>query len=443
MSRTLQPNHNMEAEMALLGSMMLTGKVCRRMARDVREDDFFRPGHQHIFAALQKISDEGVEPDLVILRNQLTEAGHIENVGGMDYLIQIAECVPSSANAEHYAKIVREKRVQRDMLDHANQLAGGALQTEIESNDDRFSHWARSFEAVRASHSRSSKIPPSIREIFAEIDTVMVDILGGMKPEASEATSGFLSLDKLIGGFFPGHQVVVGGYSGDGKTAFAFESIIQSVLANGAPWLIISCEMDKEDILRRFIQSRTGIQVICQQKGFVKEDQYQEICDVMEKYRKLPIYIVDRRTTLDQIYIMALKIQSQHGRLGGIAVDYLQLFKNQQPSSWRTWNDAEDLNAIVDRLKEMAKELRCSTLVLSQFNRDSQKDDRSPKLTDLKGSGGIENSADLVLLLHRPNKGEEGTGSELAHVYVAKARFARPGKVTLRFTPSKALWGEA
>lgn len=443
MSSTTQPGHNIEAEAALLGSMMLSPKVCRQMVRELRVDDFFRPGHQIIFNALIKLTDEGCEVDPIVIRNQLTETGNLDDVGGMDYMTQLMECVPSAAKADNFAKIVREKRVQRDMLDHANQLAGGALLTEIDSNDDRFSHWCQSYIAVRDSHVRSSKIPPSIKEIFTAIDTEMTNVICGNKPRASDATTGFECLNNLIGGFFEGHQIVVGGFSGDGKTAFAFESIIQSTLANGAPWLIISCEMDRGDIMRRFIQSRTGIPVICQRLGKIVEAQYQEICDVMEKYRSLPIYLVDRRSTLDQVYIMALKIQAQHGRLGGIALDYLQLFKNQQPSSWRSWNDAEDLNAIVDRMKEMAKELSCATMVLSQFNRDSQKDDRPPKLTDLKGSGGIENSADVVLLLHRPNKAEENKGSELADVYVAKARFARPGKVTMRFTPSKALWGEA
>ena len=441
MSKTFLPSHDIEAEMSALGSMILSDRVCLQLCRDMEASDFFRPAHGLIFESLKKLVKRGgIDP--IMLRAQLIEDGSFTEAGGMDYIIQLAEFVPSAANGIRYAEIVKSKRVQRDMLHESERLSEVAFDSDAEGNDARFQLWVESFNSVRASYSRSSKIPPSLQDIFKGLDGEICDAFEGKSESGSGFSCGFPTLDSVFGGFFPGDQVVIGGYSGDGKTAFAFESVIRSATISNEPWLFISCEMTKEDILRRFIQSRTGISVIDQRQGKIDGLQYQEISEVMEEFHKLPVYIVDQKSSMDQVSAMALKIRNQFGCFGGIAIDYLQLFKNQQPKKNRTWSDAEDLNAIVDTMKDMAKELKGTTVILSQFNRASQKEDRAPKLEDLKGSGGIENSADVVLLLHRSGKDEAREGKEQAHVHIAKARFARPTKVTLNFTPSRVLWSE-
>ena len=428
------PAYSIEAEMSTLGSMILVQNVAERFARELQADDFFRPAHQLVFEAIANVV-KAQEIDIVTLRTELLRRGILGDVGGVDYLLQLAEYVPSAANAMYYAEIVKEKKFVRDSLKVSQSLELASLSSDIEDNAERFQEWIKGFDEIKTSYARSMKVPPTVNEVFKSVDAQICDAFE--TGAAAMFTTGFPSLDAKFGGFFPGDQYVLGGYSGDGKTAMMCELVFRSAAQSKGlmPWLIVSGEMTSQSLMLRFVQSKTGIKVNDVRAGRIDGLQYSEIGSTMEEFHKLPIHIVEKLDTVADVAALAFQVKQKYGTLGGIAVDYVQMMTKGFKK-----DGVQEFDALMNAFKDLAKELSCSTLLLSQMNRESQKESRPPEKRDLKGSGGIEASSDVIMLLHRPNK--NSGHMEPASCIVDKARFDAPGKVSLHFVPSRVLWKE-
>lgn len=427
------PPSNPEAEMSVLGSMVLDVQVAKELSRDMDREDFFTPGHGILFDAICGVSESG-QVDVVLLRERLIADESLQDVGGWDYVIQVCNFVPSPANYRRYAKIVKDKRFQRDMKTVADKLRSASFDANFETNEDRMALIEESFKGIRDSFSRVNRISPSIGDIMRQVDAELCDTFT-LGNTAKAFTTGFPSLDAHVSGFFPGDQVIIGGWTGDGKTAFVGESMVKAAAMQGTVSLFNSGEMKSCDVVRRIIQSRSGVSVGRMRRGDFDGNDYQGMSDVMEEHYKLPVYIEDKLMKPDQLYAKAIRIKREHGRIDRIALDYIQML-----GKFTRRGDVGEMDSMMYEYKDMAKELGCTTLLLSQFNTESQKDARPPRLGDLKGTGGIAASADWVLLLHRPNPIKHGR--ESASCYVAKARFGPVGKVALDFIPDRATWVE-
>jgi len=409
----------------------MSEKACKELGKDLQPEDFYLPAHQFMFDALAKVGTKG-SADPVLLREQLILDERYQDVGGMEYIIQIAEFVPSAANATHYAKIVKDKRFQRDMASMADKMRSASFDANFETNEDRVSLCEESFKLIRESFSRVNQMSPSFGDILKQVDSELCNTFS-LGQTAKAYSTGFLGLDEHVTGFFPGDQVIIGGWTGDGKTAFLGESLVRSALRNGTVSLFNSGEMKSGDVIRRIIQSRSGVSVGRQRSGKFDGNDYQEMASVMEEHFKIPVYIEDKLMKPDQLYAKAIRIKREHGRIDRIGLDYIQML-----NKFTRRGGVDEMDSMMYEYKDMAKELECTTLLLSQFNTESQKDPRPPRLGDLKGSGGIAASADWVLLLHRPNPVK--VGRESADCYVAKARFGPVGRVGLDFIPDRATW---
>ena len=452
------PAFSIEAEMSTLGSMILSQKVAEQLSKEMEADDFFRPAHQTIFTAICHVI-KTMQINLVTLRTELLSRGVLGDVGGMDYIMQLAEYVPGGSNANHFSEIVKDRKFIRDSVKAAQDLQLVSLSSDVEHNAGRMDAWEKSIADVRKSFVRIGKEPKSLNAVFKDMDAGICKAFEGEGPKAFK--TGFPSLDRVFRGFFPGRQYFLGGYSKDGKTAMLCELIFKSAklayekeysieknMAEvekrqfdpskviGAPWVVFTGEMSERELLARFIQSRTGIDSNDILLGEINGEQYQEIGDVMEEFHRLPIHVVERLGTIEDIHRECMKISQKYGRLAGFGVDYIQLMT----SAFKR-DGVREFDALMYGFKEIAKELNCSSLLLSQLNRDSKKSEGPPVMEQMKGSGGIEASADVVMMLHRPNRGEN-VSRENATCYVRKNRFGPEGFASLHFVPSRVLWKE-
>ncbi len=425
------PSWSENAEQSLLGAMMANSRACIDTIKEIQPDDFFRPAHGMLFNAIKAVAVAG-DVDPVTLQNQLIADEALEDVGGMDYVIQVCEIMPMASNAAFYAKIVKEKKFQRDMSNLASQLRTASFDAGFENNEDRFSLWEKLTKEIRESYSRVNMVSPSLKNIMGKVNDSLLIAFHNSGEQAN--STGYRSLDNAIGGWFPGDQVIVGAFTGDGKTAF-MSDCVERCANRGGVCLIGSGEMKDTALAQRMVQSMTGVSVSDMRRGNFDGSQMSKMDSAMAHFSKLPVYVEDRLLKPDQLYAKAMRIKREHGRLDLITQDYAQLL-----TKFCKRGGVDEMDAMMMEYKEMAKDLDCTSFILSQFNTESQKEDRVPTLKDLKGTGGIVASADWVLLLHRPNKVR--FGRERANCYIAKARFGAPQCVPLEFIPEKATWIE-
>ena len=431
-------NVSLEAEKSVLGSMILSNQAATKGVNLLDASDFFRPGHGIIFEAMQSLVSRQKDVDLVTIRAELGK--ELVNAGGIDYLMQIAEYVPSAANLESYADIVREKSLRRRLTSQADAIKVLASNDEL-SIDDIFGKTTKGIADIQKGVSKSPMV--KLSKAMADWDN---DLLS--QDEVNLYTTGFPTLDKSCGGFGAGDQVIVGAYSGMGKTAFALESMLLSCQKSKQPWIFFSMEMTTNQLISRFIQSRTGIGINRQRQKQFTDKEYTLMTDHLEAFYALPIYIVDSGAmNPSTIRVRASEVAEKHGSIGGFVLDYLGM-------AVKTTNFQQRASAVEQfcfETKELAKEFKCTSMILSQLSRQSVMNDgkepEAPSLYHLKESGGIEASADLVLALHRPEywkakKEERKEQIASAYVHILKQRYGATDVCELAFVPSQARWVE-
>ena len=429
---------NLEAEQCVLGSCILSSKASAKALAVLKPTDFWLPQHQVIFAVIKGLVSQAREVDFVTVRDALGD--HLQDAGGIDYLMQVAEYVPSAENVGAYADIVRDKSVRRSIIQTAKDTVNQALDDDI-ATADLMTNYGRAVSTIQSGNVRNPMV--SIGDAMREWDEELLS-----DTPARLYTTGFPSLDKMCGGFGAGDQVIVGAYSGMGKTAFGFESIMLSSKRTNKPWVIFSLEMNAHQLVSRFVQSRTGIGINRQRQRQFNEQDYTLMSSYLEDFYKLPIYIVDSgQVTPSVIRSRLLEVSERHGDVAGFMIDYLGM-------AVKTTNTQQRASAVEQYCfdtKGIAKEFNCTSLILSQLARDSVRSEtrtpEPPSLYHLKESGGIEASADIVLGLHRPEYWEAKRDGRKenkapAYVHVLKQRYGATGVVDLEFTPWQARWHE-
>jgi replicative DNA helicase len=380
------------AEVCVLGCMILHPKSIAIVEKILTTTDFHRPAHQLIYDAILQMNPNSV--DMVTLRAKLESLGILENIGGIEYVVEICEGVPSVSNTGYYCKIVRDRAVRRALM-----VLGSVCTTKANDGDesdtvqhlggvqhDIYTLSRRLLDEYTGEATFGQAVQQAIDMQKAAIDDPSV--LEGIK-------TGLLGIDNETNGFKPGQLVVLAADTSAGKSAMALQWATQAAIG-GKRVLVISAEMSPMEIGQRIIQNRGGIIGSKLQKGVHDEQDWREINHVQEITRSLKAHVVETSPTVRDIALLARERSSLWGGLDIIFVDYLQLM--QSPSAKKSLR--EQISEITRELKALASELKVPIVLLSQFERGGVKHNVLPTIHNLKESGSIEQDASVIILMY-------------------------------------------
>jgi replicative DNA helicase len=409
-----------EAEAAVLGSMIVDRECIGDVVQALTVESFYRPEHRMIFEALVHLYEANSAIDLVTLRDQLKKRNELDSSGGVEYLVRVAEAVPSAASVEYYATIVKEKAMLRQLAT----VAGEILQAA-------YSQTGEVSEMLDAAEQKVFAVTEQnlLTETFENIESRKEMHITGLETQ-------FYELDEMLCGLQKGEMIIIAGRPSMGKTSFAL-NIAENVGANSRtpqPVVIFSLEMGRHQLVERILCSQARIDSQLVRKGLLSSEQYAELTRAGSELYDKPIFIDDTAgMTPLEIRAKCRRLKSQHN-IQGVFIDYLQLMS----LSGRTESRQQEISTISRQLKALARELSVPVVVLSQLNRSpEEREGHRPRMSDLRESGSLEQDADVVLLLHREDyyhRGEsEWDESHVAEVIVAKQRNGPTGVVQLTF----------
>ncbi len=417
----------MEAEQATLGSMLLDREALLKALEILRPEDFYYEAHRIIFESMVELFDEDKVCDLVTLAEKLRQKGKLENVGGMEYLAQIVNVVPTAANVEYYARIVEEKSLVRSLIQVCTRIIKESYEAKLEANEllDQAQNLILQLSQKRI---RSDFVP--LKEVVNEAFDRITELYH-RDEHVTGVPSGFADLDVLTAGFQPSDFVVVAARPGMGKTSFCLNIAQYVGVEKRIPVAIFSLEMSKDQIAQRMLCSEARIDAGRVRKGFLTEKDWPQLAQAAGKLAEAPIFIDDTPSiSVLELRAKARRLKAEKN-LGLVIIDYLQLMKGYG----RSENRQQEISEISRSLKAMARELNIPVIAVSQLSRAvEQRSPKRPQLSDLRESGAIEQDADLVILIYREDYYNPNTTKKnIAEVIVAKQRNGPVGTVELLF----------
>ncbi|MBS0187068.1 MAG: replicative DNA helicase [Planctomycetes bacterium] len=401
------PPHSLEAEMSLLGSILLDPRQLSDVLAIVRKpEEFYSEAHATIFRAVVEVYDRFNSGDLVQIVEAIKDKGQLEQVGGADYLVKLAESVPSAVNAPHYARIVAEKAKLRKLIDAAGTMLYEAYHTGELGPDGAREVLDKAEMAVFEIAQQQELADPQLLKDLLQLEIDRIESQEGKG--ISGVPTGFLDLDDLLRGMQPGELVIVAARPSMGKTALALNIAEQMAIGVGLmghaptpnPVALFSLEMSKSAVTQRLISARSGIPSQNLRGGHKLNDrEYRKLLSACDELAKAPVFIDDTpNMTVLALRARARRLVAQHG-VKAIMIDYLQLLT--APGAARESRQVE-VSTISRNIKALARELNVPVICLSQLNRASeQREGNKPRMSDLRESGSIEQDADVIVLLHR------------------------------------------
>jgi len=386
------PPHAIEAEMSLLGSMLIDPKVIGDALMIVRSgDDFFKPANGAIYDAMVELYDRHGALDIVPLNQLLADRDVLESVGGLNYLVELANAVPTAANAEHYARLVRDKASIRRLIDAAGDIlhdsyhASEDARLVLEAAEQRIFQIAQQSEQVQAE---------SLRELVVETMKIIDRNDGRL---ITGIPSAFIELDEMTHGLQRGEMLILAARPSMGKTAFALNIAEQAALL-GHPVGVFSLEMGRQQLVQRLLSSKSGVDSQKIRRSMLGKDDWDRLREACAVLYEAPLYIDDTPgLSLMQMRAKARRMVAKY-EIQMFVVDYMQLMT----SGGRSESRQVEISEISRGVKAMARELNVPVVCLSQLNRASeQREGHRPRMSDLRESGSIEQDADVVMLLHR------------------------------------------
>jgi replicative DNA helicase len=422
------PPHNMEAEMAVLGAILLDGEAIVTAMERVSGDDFYRSAHQYIFEAMVELFQEEEPVDLITLTARLQNKQQLDDVGGVIYLTELANAVPTAANVDYYAQIVEEKSLLRRLIRTATQIVTNGFG----GSDDvgqMLSEAERRIMEVSQRRSGSGFI--SIRDVLMEVFD-KVEYLYSHKGGTTGIPSGFPDLDKMTSGFQRSDLIIVAARPSVGKTAFAL-NVAQNVGVRAKETVaIFSLEMGAAQLVQRIICAEANIDAGRMRTGFLEPDDWSKLTMAIGTLSEANIYIDDSaNVTVADIRARCRRLKREKG-LGMILIDYLQLISGKGKAGE---NRQQEVSEISRTLKQIARELDVPVIALSQLSRGvEQRQDKRPMMSDLRESGSIEQDADIVAFLYRDDYYDKETEKKnIIEIIIAKQRNGPVGTVELVF----------
>jgi len=426
------PPHNEEAEQAVLGSMLLSKEALIKVVDVLKPESFYYEHHSIIFSVIQDLHNRGYPVDLVSVTEELRSRQLLDKVGGSVYLASLLEVVPTSANVEYYMQIVQEKALLRKLISVGTEIVSlGYNETEsIEYLVDKAEQLV--FEIAETHQLRG---PIALRELLARSFHQIETIHQTGKPYTGIPT-GFWDLDRMTGGLQPSDLILVAARPGMGKTSFCLNIALNVALEEKRPVVIFSLEMSGFQLALRMLGSEAGIDIYRLRNGQVRENEWPKLANTFGKLANAPIYIDDTpNLNIIEMKARARRLKAERG-LDLIIVDYLQLIRIGEKNK----TEQQEISEISRGLKALARELEVPVIAVSQLSRAVEaRADRRPQLSDLRGSGGLEQDADVVLFLYREGyyktqtQEEEMNLPEEVEVIIAKQRNGPTGSVKLLF----------
>ncbi len=407
--------------------MLLDKEALLRVLDILQPEDFYKENHRLIFESIVELFEEDQACDIVTLVAKLRQKNQLEAVGGMDYVTQLVNIVPTAANAEYYAHIVEEKSIFRSVINLCTRIIRESYNSDLDAKEllDRAQNWILQLSQKKI---RYDFVPLKaiINEAFDRIEE-----LYHRDEHVTGVPSGFVDLDLITAGFQPSDFVVVAARPGMGKTSLCLNIAQYVGTKKNVPVAIFSLEMSKDQIAQRMLCSEARIDAAKVRKGFIAEREWPELARAAGRLAEANIFIDDTPS----ISVLELRAKSRRLKaekdLGLVIVDYLQLMRGYG----RPENRQQEISEISRSLKAMARELNVPVIAVSQLSRAvEQRTPKRPQLSDLRESGAIEQDADLVLLIYRedyynPNSSKKG----IAEIIVAKQRNGPIGTVDLMF----------
>jgi len=425
------PPHSIEAEQSVLGGLLLENRAWDKVADVVDEHDFYRQDHRLIFRSIAVLAESDNPLDIITLSNWLKDRDELENAGGLAYLGTLAKDTPSAANIRAYAKIVREKSVLRQLI---------SIGTEI--TDDGFNAGDRpSKELLDDAEKKIFEIAEqgNRQQDFQNIKNLLKSTLktieerGKSSDALTGAETGYTDLDEKTSGLQNGDLIIVAGRPAMGKTTFSMNLAEFVAINDKKAVAIFSMEMPAEQLILRMFASIGRVPLNDIRSGKIREEDWPRIGMAVKTFGETKLFIDDTAAlSPTEIRAKCRRLAREHGNLGLVVIDYIQLMQTGSQSD----NRAAEISEISRGLKQLAKEMECPVIALSQLNRSlEQRPNKRPIMSDLRESGAIEQDADIIMFIYRDEVyNEDSPDKGMAEVIIGKQRNGAIGTVRLTFT---------
>ena len=421
------PPHSREAEESVIGAVLLSEDAVNEVMDRVHPEDFYVPAHQAIFEAMRELFDGNQAIDAVTVSEELRRRGELEKIGGIQYLTRLVDIVPSTSNVAYYAGIVEEHAKRRELI------RAGALVTEVafDIDEDISTVMDRAEqEVLGVAERRTSQTLLEVGPMFSDV-LEHIELLEERGSEITGLETGFVDLDKKLAGLQPANLVVIAARPAMGKSSLALGIGIH-VAKKAEPVAFFSLEMSKEELVQRILSHEGRVDSMKLRSGQLGP-LWKRVVDAAGRMYKAPIFVDDSPVvTVTDIRAKCRRLKRKKG-LSLVVVDYLQLMQ----ASTRE-NRQQEISEITRNLKNLARELSVPVIAVSQLNRSLEaREDKRPRLSDLRESGAIEQDADVVMFIYRHEyyHPEDPDKRGIAEVIVAKHRAGSTGPVEMTFQP--------
>lgn len=423
------PPHSIEAEQSVLGGLMLDNRCWDDVAERVQEGDFYRQDHRHIFRVMGQLA-EGSQPiDVVTVSEALQKLDLLEDTGGLTYLAELAKNTPSAANIKAYAEIVRERSVLRQLIGVGNDIADSAFYPEGRDSQELLDNAERQVFQIAEQGAKKGG-PQSIKPLLAKAIDRIDELFSSDEPLTGLPT-GFTDLDGMTSGLQPADLVIVAARPSMGKTTFAMNICENALIKSGKPVLVFSMEMPAEAIVMRMLSSLGRIDQTRIRSGKLEEDDWPRLNSAISLLSEQKLFIDDTPAlSPTEVRARARRVYRDHGEIGLIMIDYLQLMQVPGAES-----RVAEISEISRSIKGIAKELSVPVIALSQLNRSlEQRPNKRPVMSDLRESGAIEQDADVITFIYRDEVyNEDSPEKGVAEIIIGKQRNGPIGSVKLAF----------
>ena len=415
---------SIEAEMSVLGAMILDNEVINLVIPILNKLSFYKTAHRELYQAIVDVYDKGQPVDLVVLREELKKRSLLEKVGGVEYLMELEEAVPTIGNVEYYANIVREKAIKRNLIEVAATIQKQSFE---ESTDTEYlldaSERAIFDITQKKFNTASTRLNEILKETFSRIEN-----LHDRQSRLTGLSAGFYDLDDITCGLQPSELIIVAARPSMGKTSLVLNIVEHVGVVEKKPVVIFSLEMSAQQVAQNMLCSHARIDAHKLRMGFLDDKQWSDLSYGLGSLSEAPIFIDDTPgLTVLEMRAKARRLKAQYD-IQLVAVDYLQLMESS-----REENRQQEISVISRRLKSLARELKIPVIAVSQLNRSVEsREGHRPRMSDLRESGSIEQDADVIVLLHRDNYYDPDKDNT-AELIIAKQRNGPTGVVKLTF----------
>ncbi|MBS7260780.1 MAG: replicative DNA helicase [Treponema sp.] len=418
------PPHSIEAEQAVLGACLLDWGAMGEIVNFLRPERFYSLQNQVIFEGLLSLFKQNIHGDILALINELTKLGKLEQAGGAAYISSLTDTVPSSANIEYYAKVVMDRATRRDLIKISSEMRSSAFEVSRESAD----LLGEAEQKIFALNERNETTTIySMQDVMTKT-IELIDARSKSKNQFTGVPTGYAKLDSMTCGFQKQEMIIIGARPSIGKTAFALSMMQNIAIEKKIPCGFFSLEMPYESIGQRLLSQESRIPSGKLRSGVLTLAEFKKLQDAAGRCFNSPLYIVDTpNMKLLDLRAMARRMKVAHD-VQIIFIDYIGLISTENPNA----PVYEQISEISKSLKALARELEIPIVVLCQVSRDAE--GQEPNLAQLRGSGSIEQDADVVMFLHRDRKSlDENNAVQDAKLIVAKQRNGMTGDVELMF----------